>query len=258
MPSRWEVHLPGIDPDSVTPERLHAVVAGWFDTTAGAHQDKLKAYSASARPAGTATVIEVGLVDDTLVDRLYTSAGVGARVRVGYRTVVLDADPRQTNGVPWTQLHKATTATAWGLHVHTPATFRRGNTFTPNPAPKAILGGLRRVWQTFAPKDLSALVLELTPEPVWLTDITVTSAVLRVNGRVMSAFTGRIRFACDTTAQTAAAVDRLVRLAPYSGIGAYTGWGFGTVRTDTTRPGPTLPSAGVPTTRPAEPTWACC
>ncbi len=35
-------------------------------------------------------------------------------------------------------------------------------------------------------------------------------------------------------------------------------WGFGAVRTDTTRPGPALPSAGVPTTRPAEPTWACC
>jgi len=114
--------------------------------------------------------------------------------------------------------------------VKPPSRADKGRYFVQDNKP--ILGGLRRAWLVAAPPGLAPLVLDLTPEPVWLTDIEVSSQVALVNGRVVSGFTGRLRFACDAAPEVAAAVDRLVRLAPYSGVGAYTTRGFGTVRVE--------------------------
>ena len=81
------------------------------------------------------------------------------------------------------------------LRMITPTTFRRGDKFTPNPALAPILGGLRRAWRSHAPTTATPIVLDLAADPVWLTDIAVSSRVLRINNRVVSAFTGRLRFA---------------------------------------------------------------
>jgi CRISPR/Cas system endoribonuclease Cas6 (RAMP superfamily) len=116
-------------------------------------------------------------------------------------------------------------------------TFRRGKSFTPNPGLKPILGGLRQVWHTCAPAGLPPLALDLATEPVWLTAIEVSSRTVRVDGRIVSGFTGRLRLACDAPAEVAGAVDRLVRLAPYCGVGAHTTRGFGTVRLETSSNG---------------------
>ncbi|MBN1173571.1 MAG: CRISPR system precrRNA processing endoribonuclease RAMP protein Cas6 [Micromonosporaceae bacterium] len=234
MPSRWQIRLPGVDAARVTPEQVHAVVSGWFDATAEAHQQRRKAYSVSMpQVADGSTVIEVGLVDDGLVDRLFAGAARGTRLRFGSQWTVLGRDPYQTGGIPWGELNRPSAATAWGLRFVTLTTFRRGNAFTPNPGLKPILGGLRQVWKTCAPPDMSPLVLNLATEPVWLTAIEVSSRIVRVDGRIVSGFTGRLRLACDAPAEVAGAVDRLLRLAPYCGVGAYTTRGFGTVRLET-------------------------
>ena len=245
MPSRWTVRLPRMDATRVTPEQVHAVVSGWFDTAPGAHEQQRKAYSVSLpRPTGDHTVIGIGLVDDRLVDPLHTGAGRGRRLRFGSQTTVLDRDPCQTHGIPWAELNKPSAATSWSLRFVTLTTFRRGNAFTPNPGLKPILGSLRQVWRASAPPELPPLVLELTPEPVWLTAIDVSSRTTRVNDLLVSGFTGRLRFACDGPPAVVAAVDRLVRLSAYAGVGAYTTRGFGVVRVESTDRSPRLQPSG--------------
>ncbi len=255
MPSRWQIRLPGVDAARVTPEQVHAVVSGWFDATVEAHQQRRKAYSVSmpypaggAAPhgvaAGGSAIVEVGLVDDALVDRLHTGAARGRRLRFGSQLCTLEREPCQTHGIPWSELDRPSAAVAWGLRFVTLTTFRRGNAFTPNPGLRPILGGLRQVWRTCAPAGLPPLVLDLATEPVWLTAIAVSSRTVRVGGLLVSGFTGRLRLACDAPAEVAGAVDRLLRLAPYCGVGAYTTRGFGTVRLD--------PATAPPTSRRAD------
>lgn len=248
MPSRWQVRLPGLDPVRVTPEQLHGVMSGWFDTTEAAHHQHRKGYSVSpARAVAGGAVLEVGLVDDALVDRLHEGAELGRRLRFGSQYTVVDRDPCQVAGVPWSQLDLPSPATVWPLRFVSLTTFRRGNAFSPYPGLKPILGGLRHTWQTFAPPQLQPLILDLAEDPVWVRSIDVASRVVHVGGLVVSGFTGRMTLACDAAAETAGAVDRLLRLAPFAGVGGYTSRGFGTVRIETT-PGQRVPPspAGAP------------
>jgi CRISPR-associated endoribonuclease Cas6 len=241
MPSRWRVTLPAIDAATVRLEHLHAAVSGWFDHDVRAHGADSKPYTVSpAHVAETGTALEISLLEDALVDQLHVAAAPGARIRLGSAWVRIAHPPVQVAAITWDELSAAGSNTAWCLRFVTPTTFRRGNNFTPSPSLRAILGSLRRSWR-LAPPGVAPMQLELTPEPVWLTDIDVASHVLKVNGRTVSGFTGRLRFVCDAGPDVAAAVDRLVRLAPYAGVGAYTTRGFGMVCPEPTwaqSPGP--------------------
>lgn len=254
MPSRWQVILPGIPAASVRLEHLHAAVSGWLDDGDDEHRAQTKPYSVSppiSMPGGTA--VEVGLMTEQAAARLRERVSPGTRVRLGSRWSTVAAAPHPIAGVPWQSLPPAgPPGRAWCLRFVSPTTFRRGNAFTPAPTLPAILGSLRQAWRRFAPAELG-LALDLSAEPVWMTDIDVASQTTRVNDRVVSGFTGRLRFVCDADDQTAAAVDALVRLAEYTGVGAYTTRGFGMVRSEPTwspappRRSPQPPHAGQPT-----------
>lgn len=236
MPSRWRIALSEIDPTRVRVEHLHAVVSGWFDTTEEAHRAPAKPYTVSPptrHPAGPAA-FEVTLLDDALANRLLTRAAPGVRVRLGAQHArVVDAE--QIAATPWSHLAGGDSgANAWCLRFVTPTTFRRGNSFTPWPAPSPVLGGLRAAWRRFAPPGLAPLVLDLATDPVWVTDVDGANEVLRVDNLTVSGFVGRIRYACDAAPETRVAVDRLIRLAPYAGIGAHTTRGLGQVRPEPT------------------------
>jgi CRISPR-associated endoribonuclease Cas6 len=234
MPTRWQVTTPGIDPTQVKVEQLHAVVSAWFDHD-DTHRASAKPYTVSPPAAATdGAMFEVGLLDDDLTGRLLTRAAPGIRLRFGSQHTTLSHAPQQTAGAPWKQLAAPTTATAWCIQFVTPTTFRRGNAFTPWPAPKPVLGGLRAAWRHFAPTELPNLHLDMSNDPVWVTDIDGANQVVTVNHLTVSGFVGRIRYTCDATPDVCAAVDRLMRLAPYAGIGAYTTRGFGLVRLEHT------------------------
>jgi CRISPR-associated endoribonuclease Cas6 len=247
MPSRWEITLPGVDAAGVRLEWVHAAVSGWFDDGEAGHRVQVKPYAVSppfASDRGAA--ISIGLIDDALADRLPTRAASGVTVRLGSVATRLNGPPRQVAASTWAQLGEPTSAEAWCLRFVSPTTFRRGNAFAPSPAPAAILGSLRRSWATFGPEPV---LLELSPDPVWLTDIDVTSQVVRVAGRTVSGFTGRLRFACDAGPEAARAVNTLVGLAPYAGVGAHTTSGFGVTALESTwqprtRPRPRPPAPG--------------
>jgi CRISPR-associated endoribonuclease Cas6 len=253
MPSRWLVTLPGIDAATVRPEYLHAVVSGWFEDDATAHRADAKPYTVSpAHPAETGTAVQISLLNDTCIDRLHSAAAPGARIRLGSARTWITHPPQPLEAVTWDELcGTSNTNTAWCLRFVTPTTFRRGNNFTPSPSLRAILGSLRRSWQ-LAPIGVTPVQVQLTPEPVWLTDIDVASHVVKINGFTVSGFTGRLRFACDAGPHVAAAVDQLVRLAPYAGVGAYTTRGFGVVCPEQTWAQPLRPRTPHRTSAPHE------
>ncbi|MFY1649788.1 CRISPR system precrRNA processing endoribonuclease RAMP protein Cas6 [Solwaraspora sp. WMMB762] len=250
MPSRWQFVVPGVDPAGVRLEHVHAVVSRWFDVDEAAHRSHAKAYSVSppvAHPAGT--LVEVGLLDDALVDKLRAGAATGAVIRFGGQVGALVTGARQVAGVSWLELARPSGDAAWSLRFLTPATFRRGNGFTPWPDPWSVVAGLRAVWRANAPAGLPELVLPLPGvggpggggpgerpdrDALWVSDIDGTSDVVKVNGRTVSGFLGRIRYVCDGPTALVGAVDRLMRLAPYSGVGAQRGRGFGLVRLEPT------------------------
>jgi CRISPR-associated endoribonuclease Cas6 len=242
MPSRWRVTLPGIDAATVRLDHLHAAVSGWFDHDATAHDAESKPYTVSpAQIAETGAAIEISLLDDARVDQLHTAAAAGTRVRLGSTWTRITHPPQRIAAFTWDELSTAGDTSSWCLRFVTPTTFRRGNNFTPSPSLRAILGSLRRSW-LLAPPGVAPVQVELTPEPVWLTDIDIASHVVKVNGRTVSGFTGRLRFVCDAGPQVAAMVDRLVRLAPYAGVGAYTTRGFGMTRQEPTWAPPPTPA----------------
>jgi CRISPR-associated endoribonuclease Cas6 len=147
--------------------------------------------------------------------------------------VTLPGDPQQVAAVPWDYLGCGSADRAWSLRLATPTTFRRGNRFTPLPAPSPILGSLRRSWSTWAPPT-EAITLDLAHDPVWVSDIDGRNEVVKVSDRTVSGFVGRIRFECDAGDHVARAVHRLVALAPFAGVGAHTTRGFGVVRLEPT------------------------
>lgn len=232
MPSRWTIALHHPDPGTIRWEHLHAVVSRWFDDDT-AHHDKVKGWSISPpRDSPDGPLIEIGLVDDALQERLHSHACPGAQVRFG-STVVTTSTPHQIAAAGWEDLGKGHRDRAWCLHFAAPLTFRRGNRFTPLPAPTPILGSLRRSWNTWAPPAL-ALDLDLAHEPAWVTDIDGHNEVLTVNRRTTSGFVGRLRLETDAPDPTADAINRAVHLAPFAGVGAFTTRCFGVTRLEPT------------------------
>ncbi|MFV2013050.1 MULTISPECIES: hypothetical protein [unclassified Micromonospora] len=72
----------------------------WFDVDEAAHRSHAKAYSLNppvAHPAGT--LVEVGLLDDALVDKLRAGAATGAVIRFGGQVGALVTGARQVAGL---------------------------------------------------------------------------------------------------------------------------------------------------------------
>ncbi|MFC0438073.1 CRISPR system precrRNA processing endoribonuclease RAMP protein Cas6 [Kutzneria buriramensis] len=223
--------LPVPAPEAVRLEHLHAVVSRWFDRTTADHHGNAKGYTVSPlRDGEHGPVVEIGIIDDPLTDSLLTRAAPGTRVRLGRTVLTLPEGPRQLAATPWTGLLQRGGRHAWCLRFDTPLTFRRGNRFTPLPAPTPILGSLRATWRNFAPASVGDLDLDLSRDPVWVTDIDGTNEVCKVNGLTVSGFVGRVRIACDAADPIARSVDQAIGLAPFSGVGAYTTRGFGVTR----------------------------
>jgi CRISPR-associated endoribonuclease Cas6 len=235
MPSRWELLLPTQTPEAVRLEHLHAVVSRWFDADLAAHHGKAKGYTVSPLRAGPrGPVVEIGLIDDALVEPLLAQVTPESVIRLGRTHVTVPEAPAQVAAVSWQSLAERGTSTAWCLRFVTPLTFRRGNKFTPMPAPKTILASLRASWRAFAPADIAQPDLDLALDPVWVTDIDGVNDVREVNGRTVSGFVGALRIECDAEPHVAHAVDQVVRLAPFSGVGAHTTRGFGVTRIEQT------------------------
>jgi CRISPR-associated endoribonuclease Cas6 len=165
----------------------------------------------------------IGLLDDRLGERLLRGANA---IRMPLEQVAATS---------WAALRAARgTRDGWCMQFISPVTFRRGNRFVPWPAPSAVFGSLRATWRHFAAFEVGDLELDLRLDPLVVTAVRGASHTERVevhgqDSVLVGGFLGTVRYAIDgpVNGQT---VDSLVRLAPFSGVGAYTTRGFGGVR----------------------------
>lgn len=212
---------------------MHRTLSQWLDTD---HHAQRKPWSWVA----DASDLVIGLLDDRLADRLVPAAdAAGIPVRrvataswselrngTGLRTGTAPpngSEPR--NGRAWD---------GWCLRFVSPVTFRRGNLFLPWPSPSTVFGSLRSTWRSFGAPAVGDLELDLHLDPLVVTAISGASRTERVTVHkhesvLVGGFVGTVRYALEGAVDRHA-VDALVRLAPFSGVGAYTTRGFGGVR----------------------------
>lgn len=242
MPSIWQWPL---DSDGTIDRRaVHALLSEWLDLD---HHAGSKPWSWSAGPADGVLILQVGIVDDTLVERLLDRSAAYRRSRQKRDTPRMTEPLRQLAAVTWAQLASARPDhdCLWRLRFASPVTFRRGNRFMPWPAPASVFGSLRATWRTYAAPHVGDLCLDLRLDPLVVTNIDGASHTERLalrrtpNGSsradrrpvevTINGFLGTITYAADGPVDTAA-VECLTRLAPYCGVGSYTTRGFGAVR----------------------------
>lgn len=234
MPSRWRWYVGG----ATVPDRrvVHAVVASWLDDD---HHADRKPWSWTICQDGDQQVIDIGLLDDSLVDRLIARADKYRVASAG--RVAMIAPLEQVAATTWAQLARLPSRTCWTMEFVSPVTFRRGSHFLPWPAPSPVFGSLRSAWRSFGAPHVGDVTLDLKLDPIVVTAMSGESqteqVVLRRSREVggqptqltVTGFTGRLRYAVDGVVDPSA-VAALVALAPYAGVGAYTTRGFGGVR----------------------------
>lgn len=198
---------------------MHRTLSRWLD---GDHHAQRKPWSwASAAPSPGRELL-VGLLDDGLAERLRSSADAASM------------PVQQVAAAPWAELRSGRMRDSWQLEFVSPVTFRRGNHFLPWPSPSAVFGSLRAVWRHFGAPEVGDLELDLRLDPMVVTAFCGASRTERVpvhqqDSVLVGGFVGTVRYTIDGAADPRT-VDTLVRLAPFSGVGAYTTRGFGGVR----------------------------
>jgi CRISPR-associated endoribonuclease Cas6 len=232
MPSLWRL------PVQAGTERrvVHAVLARWLDTD---HHADRKPWSWRWASTDPEPAIEIGLVDDTLADRL-VSGSDRHRAGSGASKLVASGPVAQLAATTWQRLAATPPRADWTLDYVSPVSFRRGTRFQPWPAPAPVFGSLRAAWRSFGAPHTGDLTVDLKADPLIVTAVAGASRTERVTLRVpgparqsaqvtVTGFVGRVRYTADGPIDQAA-VSALVALAPYAGVGAYTTRGFGGTR----------------------------
>ncbi len=194
---------------------MHRTLSRWLDTD---HHAQRKPWSWVA----DAPDLLIGLLDDRLADRLVHGADAAG------------TPVRQVAAASWSQLRSGRARDGWCLEFASPVTFRRGNRFLPWPSPSAVFGSLRSAWRSFGAPAVGDLELDLRLDPLVVTAVCGASRTERVTVHkqesvLVGGFVGTVRYTLDGPADRQV-VDTLARLAPFSGVGAYTTRGFGGVR----------------------------
>lgn len=234
-PTLWRVSLNFPASTKPTLAGTHGMACQWLDSDA-THRDQVKSWSVSwpERRAGGFD-LEVRTFGCGAANRLLARARAGASVRLGQQFGAVARDPVATVATPWSEFARSTSTSAWDIEFVSPTTFRRGNVFHPLPTPRTILTGLRMSWSALSPLPLDG---ELGIDDVWVSDIAGRSIVIpapqrtgaeRTSTRLtISGFVGNIRLIAPEPSSTA--VGQLLRWAEFTGVGAWTTKGLGTVR----------------------------
>ena len=244
MPERWVVRLAGRGAEQVELAHLHAALSHWFDhrPAEGAapgtdtHTAVEKDYSVSAPTLMTlgGLSVTVGTLTGSAAVALLRHATPGQLVRLGSASLRITEPPELESHRTWAELASDTGARAWTLDFQSPTSFLRGQRTSPLPTPEVVLRGLMVDWRTWADAT-SYTPPEHTPSGVIVTEIDGTTERLQVGHRWYRGFVGRVRFSADET--SAPLVAPLFALAPFTGVGAGTRKGLGTVRlVETSRP----------------------
>jgi CRISPR-associated endoribonuclease Cas6 len=232
MPTLWE--WPCIKPDLLDRWAVYNSLSRLLDVD---HRAPHKPWSWTLVDLGDrGCSLRVGLLDPTLVarlDRAHPEDIQGTKI-IG----PLD----QVAALDWSALREGHQARKWLVEFVSPVTFRSGNQFLPWPAPGSVLGSLRATWHRFGAREAGPLELDLHLDPVRVLAFSGASSTERVDldpphrrnmpgshGRVtVGGFLGSLTYGLLGEADPTA-IGALIRLAPFSGVGAYSLRGFGGV-----------------------------
>lgn len=223
--SRWEVRLAPTDRlGPVSADAAHWLGCHWFDWTLDEHASR-KAY-ALGPPAADRTgalVFPVRCLTTEMAHRLQSRAVPGAEVRVGQRTYRVCRPLRLLAVEPWQAIRDSPPAKWWRLTTVTPVTFTHGNRTSGWPVAATIVRSLLHRWPGGADPEAEIRGFR----DVHVRDGAGRTRTVRLD-RVTNCFEGWVDLTADS-AETRARLAPLMAFAAYSGIGAATAWGFGTV-----------------------------
>lgn len=250
----WQVPFRGVPSSKVHPSGVHALLGRWFGE-GGAHHDP-KCYSVMGLGStGDLVVATVGLMDDRLAERL-ADLPPGHAHRFGDHpghVGVVVAEPRLVRQSSWEQLAAQGPARRWRLELRTPLCFRRGSVPSPWPDPHRVVNSLVDRWTLGSgeappfpvPDSRNVLVTHVDLE-TFDADGTPQNSRRRsegANGPQIVGAVGEVewqwlpdrRFGDDI--HGAAALNALLALCNFTGVGSYPQFGMGRVDVSVLRPG---------------------
>lgn len=242
MPSSWLIEFEGVSGRDVRTSGLHRFLSAWFGEDPEQHTDR-KGYSLGERgDRDGAVAVVVRCVSDRL-GALLSELPRGQAVTFGH-TFPKQARVRdcvQVAEATWDDLAVPLGTAVWQIEFLSPVSLRRHGVDQPWPAPAPLLAGVAEKWAAYAPiplpwadEDAHAILVtgvELTMEQSQDAPVPTWGAV------------GRVEWTWDLADRRAPAdgparVERLLRLAEFTGLGAYPQHGLGRVRVSGRRPEP--------------------
>jgi CRISPR-associated endoribonuclease Cas6 len=245
MPSKWSVVVNGSRLDQARPERLHAVVCRWLETSDPEHHATTKGFSISpAIEVDAGITFEVNLFDDHLRHRMERAASVlpthGLALGNEPFSVSLLHGSQPTSTASWEQIASAArvvTGDSFAFEFQSPTVFRSHNTSIPFPLPGNIFGHLRRMWRSFAPEG-EHIDIDLQKIGVTIEDFAIESHEVilrrsvsqgsRLMEQRMIGFTGNVLLrAPQSSARERQDLAKITLLANFTGVGTGTTYGLG-------------------------------
>ena len=225
----WLVPISGIPASRVQPRDVQGFVASrWMD-----HDANNWSAAFVGLDDGTA-FIRVSTLDDQAKEQLHRAAIPGAPVQLGIHRGTVLGGPQAVDSTVWADLSAPATALAWSIQFATPTAFARGRGApVPWPDPFVMTSSMTKRWNSIAPSAFALTV----PEPKLVAQLVVTDFELtnvrfdlrRSSSRseiTVSASVGRMTVSAGAS-DVADVFEPLLRLATFTGMGAYTKWGLG-------------------------------
>lgn len=245
MPSSWVIEFAGVSGRDVRASGLHRFLSAWFGEDADDHAQP-KGYSLGERAdRGTAVAVVVNCVSDRL-GALLAELPPGQTVQFGHsfpktaRVSRCDLVAEAT----WADLSHYLGTTVWQLEFLSPVSVRRHGVDQPWPAPEPLLAGVAAKWDRWAPSR--AEWSEADARALLVTGVQLSMAQSQDAPVPTWGAVGRVEWTWDFEDRRAPAagperVERLLRLAEFTGLGAYPQHGLGRVRVGGRRPEPGQP-----------------
>lgn len=234
MPSSWLIEFEGVSGRDVRASGLHRFLSAWFGEDPEQHSDR-KGYSLGERRdrEGAVSVV-VRCVSDRL-GALLAELPPGQEVQFGH-TFAKQAHVRGCSlltEVSWEDLTEYLGTAVWQIEFLSPVSLRRHGVDQPWPAAGPLLAGVAAKWTAFGPAPMHWS--EEDARAILVTGVELTMEQSRDAPVPTWGAVGRVEWTWDSRDRRApidgpVRVERLLRLAEFTGLGAYPQHGLGRVR----------------------------
>lgn len=238
MPSRWALTLRVPEIERTGLHHLHGLLCTWLESGLGAEQHHAHRKPFTMLPPSEIGAdtwrLEIGLLDDRLVDRL--DAAVHDSLRRGIRLgptrgevlaplgVLLDC----TGEASWRGLvERAEPRSVFSFRFRSPTAFRQGRHYQPLPLPVQVFGHYRRTWETFGP-GRDSIRIDLPQCQLLVEHLEGRTLRVKLSGGTAVGFVGSATYrAAQASPAQRRMLDALASLARFAGTGAGTTRGMG-------------------------------